>query len=249
MIFNSQVRDFQQGIFAFDIDDKFFTYFPNSWQTKAGAEGWLLHQRNRIYLRLYVFIDSVLERHYSGKIGFKDPVVIWSNIEKGHFNIHPGTNRVVLKMLLPEVRMVGWVVDPSCYNRNEYKGIFNNIQPIKRGKDNNKKILWQALHRTGRDDPKSQREAEDQYDFSMTSDIYLGNELYDTKDRKRNWEYMQKQYGFSCYIGDKFIYDIGTPSAKYDFDTTAGIYQAFLHHFFDFPLERWDNLYFRRIDD
>lgn len=244
MIFNSQVRDFQAGIFAIDIDDKFFSYFPNSWQTKAGTEGWLLHQSNRIYLRLYVFIDSVL------KTGFKDPIVVYSDIEKGHFNIHPGTNRIVLKMLLPEVRLVGWVVDPRCNNRKEYSGIFNNIKPILRDKQGNKKILWQSLHRTGRHDDKTGNDAEDQYDFSMTSDIYLGNtKLYDTEERRQKWAELQSKAGFSCYINDKYIYDIGTPQSSvdaYDFDATAGVYQAFLHHFFGYDLNRWKKLYFRR---
>jgi len=248
VIYNSKVRDFQKAIFAFDIDDKFFTYFPENWQHQGGAEGWLLHNRERIYVRLYVFIDSVLERHIRGQIGFRDPVIIWGNIKEGHFNIHPGMNRIVLKMCLPEVRQIGWVIDPTCNHRNEYKDIFNNIQPIKRNKQNNKRILWQAHHRTGRRTPQGIL-CEDQYDFSLTSDIYVADPIYDTPERKQKWSELSNKTGFSVYINDKYIYDIGTPqtpNCKYNVQTIQGIYQLFLWYFFGVQPTVWPTHYYSR---
>jgi hypothetical protein len=143
-------------------------------------------------------------------------------------------------MLLPEVRMVGWVLDNTVRSRQAYKGIFNNIQPIVRDENGNRRLLWQMQHR-------SNVGGEDQYHQALATDTYLGNVEHDTPMRKQNWSELQKERGFSCYVGDKYYYDIGKPTAKYDFENIAGIYQAFLHHFFDFPYSKWDRLYFRRM--
>ena len=127
MIYNQNRRFFQWTEFAFDIDEKFYSYFPANWLHTAGAEAWLRHNERRIYLRLYVFVDSVLERYNNGQLGFKDPVIVWSNLKDKEFAVHPGKNRIILKMLLPEVRMVGWIMDNSgVRSRHEYEGIFNN---------------------------------------------------------------------------------------------------------------------------
>ena len=248
MIYNSSVRDFQMGIFQFDIDEKFFSYFPQNWQSTGGAEGWLLHNRNRLYVRLYVFIDSVLERHNKGQRGFRDPIIVWGNIEEGHFNIHPGMNRIVLKMCLPEVEQIGWLVDNKCYHRDQYKHIFNNVQELERNEQNQRRILWQSHHRTGRRTPQGMP-CEDQYDFSLTSDIYVADPTYNTPERKEKWEDICKRTGFSVFVNDKYMYDIGTPQSphcKYNIKTIEGIYQLFLHYFFGYRKERWSTQYFRR---
>ena len=243
MIYDRTARDFQVGIFAFDVDDKFFSWFGKDWQTTQGAEGWLRHNKPRVYLRLWTFIDSVLERHNSGQRGFRDPVIIYGDLEKQHFNVHPGTNRIVLKKLLPEVRLVGWVVDPRCTNRSQYKPYFNNIQPIARDKQGNNQILWQAHHRSGRG-----KGVQDVYDFSLTSDIYLGADTYDTPKRKLEWQKIRKTTGFSVYVNNKYFYDIGTPQGNhaYEIKTVEGVYQLFLHYFFGYPLTKWKTHYFRK---
>ena len=241
MIYNNNYRDFQVGIFAIDIDEKFFSYFPKKWQHAKAAESWLRHNEHRIYLRLWTFIDSVLERHNNGKMGFRDPIIVWSNIETKEFNIHPGANRILLKMLLPEVRQVGWVIDSTCASRDQYKGIFNNIKEIQRDNQGNNLILWNAHHRTGRG-------GTDQYDFSLVSDKYLGNSTYDTHERRDRWLKIRRRKGFACYVNDKFIYNIGEPKFddKYNITTPMGIYQLFLHYFFGYSLDRWKTKYFRR---
>ena len=64
-----------------------------------------------------------------------------------------------------------------------------------------------------------------------------------------DFKFLKRETGFSCYVNDKYIYDIGTPQSSvdaYEFDTTAGIYQAFLHHFFGYELTKWNKLHFRR---
>jgi len=240
MIYNAQIRDFQFAVFACDIDEKFFTHFGEDWLDVAGAEGWLRHNRKRIYLRAYVFCDSVLERHHQRKMGFKDPVIIWGQIKTGTFSVHPGNNRIILKMLLPEVRQVGWIVDNTCHSRKQYEGIFNNIQPLVRNERGDRKLIWQMQHR-------SNVGGEDQYHQHLNTDTYLGNKEFDTVQRAQKWTQLTKTRGFGCYIGDKFHYNIGKPNANYDFHNIAGIYQAFLHHFFDFSYDKWDELYFRRI--
>jgi len=242
VIFNRDIRDFQVALFAFDIDEQFFTLFGEEWQTTEGAEGWLLHNKNRLYLRLYTFVDSVLERHFEGKRGFRDPVIIYGNIKEGHFNIHPGTNRVVLKKLLPEVKQIGWVVDPRCNHRNEYSEFFNNIQPLVRNEEGNNRVTWQTHHRTGRG-------GEDQYDFSLTTDRYVGHADYDTPKRRDEWKKLCRKTGFSCFVNNKYIIDIGIPQSsvdKFDIQNITGIYQLFLHYFFGYDLGRWDKLHFRR---
>ena len=192
MIYNREARDFQVALFAFDVDEKFYSHFPENWQTTASTEGWLRHNKNRIYLRLWTFIDSVLERHMLGQRGFRDPVVVYGDLEKQHFNVHPGTNRIVLKKLLPEVRLVAWLVDPRCTSRSQYADYFNNIKPLVRDRQGNNRILWQAQHRTNRGEG-----VEDVYDFSLTSDIYLGNTSeYDTAERRESWAKIKQSTGF-----------------------------------------------------
>ena len=240
MIYSGKHKDYEICVFACDIDELFYSHMKPDWLTKVGAKGWLSHNAHRVYLRAFVFCDTVLERHKNGQMGFKDPVIIWANKEKGLFSVHPGQNRIILKMLLPEVRMVGWVVDNTVHSRTEYNGIFNNIKPIVRDKDGNRKLLWQMQHR-------SNVPGEDQYHQALATDTYLGDQQYDTESRKHKWEWLQHERGFSCYVGNKYYYDIGRPTAKYDFDNIAGIYQAFLHHFFDYPYEKWDKLYFKEL--
>ena len=241
MIYNQNRRFFQWTEFAFDIDEKFYSYFPANWLHTAGAEAWLRHNERRVYLRLYVFVDSVLERYNNGQLGFKDPVIVWSNLKDKEFAVHPGKNRIILKMLLPEVRMVGWIMDNSgVRSRHEYEGIFNNIQPIVREADNNRQIRWQTQHRT-------HQGGEDQYHMALLNDTYLGNREHDTDERRKNWEQVCKTKGFGCYINDTFYYNIGSPQANYRFDNIAGIYQVFLHHFFDFPFDKWETHHFQEI--
>lgn len=240
MIYDHNYKAYQWTTFACDIDDKFYSYFPDGIADGGGAEGWLLHNQRRIYLRLYVFIDSVLTRHHEGQLGFKDPVIIWSNWHEKRFSIHPGKNRVVLKMLLPEVRMVGWIMDNSAIlSRNRYNNIFNNVQPLVRGKDNNRQVKWQTQHRTVK--------GEDQYHMALLNDTYLGNHEHDTPHRRKAWDIVSREKGFGCYVGDRFFYNIGKPEANYKFDNVAGIYQVFLHHFFDYPFSKWETHFFQEI--
>ena len=240
MIYNPKYNAYQWTEFAFDVDDKFYSYFPDGIADGGSAEGWLRHQQRRIYLRLYVFVDSVLTRHNAGKLGFKDPIIVWSNIKTGQFSIHPGKNRIVLKMLLPEVRMVGWVMDNSAItSRKAYNNIFNNIQPLVRDKEGNRQIKWQTQHRTVG--------GEDQYHMALLNDTYLGNHEHDTPKRRQKWDELCKTRGFGCYVHDHFFYNIGNPQANYSFDNVAGIYQVFLHHFFDYPFSKWERHYFQEI--
>jgi len=240
MIYSAGFKPYEFALFACDIDSRFYEHFRPDWLAPRGAEAWLRHNRNRIYLRAYVFCDSVLERHKNGQMGFQDPVIIWADKEKGEFTIHPGQNRIILKMLLPEVRMVGWVRDDNCRSRKEYSGIFNNIQPLVRDKNGNRLVTWQTLHR-------SNVGGEDQYHEALTSDTYLGNRIHDTDERKEKWAQLQKTQGFSCRVNGTHFYNIGKPTAEYDFENIAGIYQAFLHHFHNFSYSKWDKLHFRRI--
>lgn len=243
MIYNREARDFQVALFAFDVDEKFYSHFPENWQTTASTEGWLRHNKNRIYLRLWTFIDSVLERHMLGQRGFRDPVVVYGDLEKQHFNVHPGTNRIVLKKLLPEVRLVAWLVDPRCTSRSQYADYFNNIKPLVRDRQGNNRILWQAQHRTNRGEG-----VEDVYDFSLTSDIYLGNTSeYDTAERRESWAKIKQSTGFSCYVNGKYLYDIGNSQAGYNIFTIEGVYQLFLHYFFGYPLSKWKTHYFNEL--
>jgi len=242
VIYSRWAPAFRAGIFAFDVDTKFIG-LCGEWQTTQGAEGWLHHNENRIYLRLYVFIDSVLERHRSGKLGFRDPIIVYGDLEKQVFNIHPGTNRIILKKVLPEVRLVGWVVDPRCTNRMQYAPYFNNIKPILRDRQGNNLIKWIALHRSGRGEGVA-----DIYDFSLSTDVYLGADTYDTPERKLEWQKIRKTTGFSIYVNNKYFYDIGTPQGNhaYEIITVEGVYQLFLHYFFGYPLTKWKTHYFRK---
>lgn len=242
MIYEQGNQDYQFTMFACDVDEKLFSHMRPKWLPQRGAETWLTHNRKRVYLRAYVFCDTVLERHNDGYMGFRDPVILWCNLEKQYFSVHPGQNRIILKYLLPDVRQVAWVIDNTQLggSRKQYEKYFNNIKPIIRGPDDEKLIPMQMQHRTGFG-------GEDQYHLALSTDTYLGDKLYDTEERKAAWKEACKTKGFGCSVNGKFFYDIGRPVANYDFMNVAGIYQAFLHHFFDFPYSYWDKLYFKEI--
>ena len=59
--------------FACDVDDAILLPFRNSvFCSQEFVRMWLERQKNRMYLRCYVFVDSVL------KEGFIDPIQLWA---------------------------------------------------------------------------------------------------------------------------------------------------------------------------
>ena len=101
---------------------------------------WLERQRDRIHLRLFTFVESVLN------MGFIEPVIIWSDIKSGKMRIHPGVNQFILYNLVKDQKITihkkyydlkGWVVDFNCQSRNEYLGIFEDIKHIPRDENGN----------------------------------------------------------------------------------------------------------------
>ncbi len=201
---------------------------------------WLERQKNRIHLRLFTFIESVLNQ------GFQEPAIIWSDIKKGTMRIHPGVNQFILYNLIKDKKITvhkkyydlkGWVIDFNCQNRNEYLGIFEDIKPLERDKNQNLNMLWEVNHRTTPD-------GEDQFEISPKRDFYIGDIYYHgTGDR---WKYKQESHrGFGCwYKGEKF-YDIGgNDPIQYEIHTVSGIYQLFLEHFFDWTPDIWQEKYY-----
>ena len=83
--------------------------------------------------------------------------------------------------------------------------------------------------------------------MALLNDTYLGSHEHDTPTRREKWDVLCETKGFGCYVGDRFFYDIGNPQANYRFDNVAGIYQVFLHHFFNFPLSKWETHHFQEI--
>ena len=151
--------------FACDVDDAILLPFRDSvFCSQEFVRMWLERQKNRMYLRCYVFVDSVLKR------GFIDPIQLWADKEKDEFCVHPGVNRLYLKAAMPNLRLVAWVLDKSIKDRNEYKGVFDNIKPIIRDKNGNRILNWISSHRTAPN-------ASDQYDFALRDESYPGNRL------------------------------------------------------------------------
>jgi hypothetical protein len=201
---------------------------------------WLNRNRDRIHLRLFTFVESVLNQ------GFLDPVIIWGNIKEGTMRIHPGTNMFTLYSLIKDQKRTphkkkydlnGWVVDFNCNHRDEYQGILEDIKPIPRDADGNRNMEWFVDHRTTPN-------GEDQYELSPSGRHLPGNIYYfGTKDR---WEYKQESHrGFGCwYKGVKF-YDIGRNNPiQYEINTVSGIYQLFLEHFFDWNPDIWQEKHY-----
>ena len=230
---------FQAAIFEVSMRD-----FPtaNFKELNSGAYVpiWLERQEERIHLRLFTFIESVLNQ------GFRDPCIIWSDIKSGKMRIHPGVNQFILYDLIKDQIITprkkkydlnGWVIDFNCQHRDEYLGIFENIKPLPRDENGNNNLKWKLDHRTTPN-------GEDQYEFSPKRSLYLGDVYYmGTKER---WEYKQEAHrGFGCwYRGEKF-YDIGgNDPIQYEINTVSGIYQLFLKHFFDWNPDIWQEKYY-----
>ena len=230
---------FQAAIFEVSMRD-----FPtaNFKELNSGAYVpiWLERQEERIHLRLFTFIESVLNQ------GFRDPCIIWSDIKSGKMRIHPGVNQFILYDLIKDQTITprkkkydlnGWVIDFNCQHRDEYLGIFENIKPLPRDENGNNNLKWKLDHRTTPN-------GEDQYEFSPKRSLYLGDVYYiGTKER---WEYKQEAHrGFGCwYRGEKF-YDIGgNDPIQYEINTVSGIYQLFLKHFFDWNPDIWQEKYY-----
>ena len=230
---------FQAAIFEVSMRD-----FPtaNFKELNSGAYVpiWLERQEERIHLRLFTFIESVLNQ------GFRDPCIIWSDIKSSKMRIHPGVNQFILYDLIKDQIITprkkkydlnGWVIDFNCQHRDEYLGIFENIKPLPRDENGNNNLKWKLDHRTTPN-------GEDQYEFSPKRSLYLGDVYYmGTKER---WEYKQEAHrGFGCwYRGEKF-YDIGgNDPIQYEINTVSGIYQLFLKHFFDWNPDIWQEKYY-----
>ena len=218
--------------FACDVDEKMLVPCRDSvYWSKSFVKPWLDRQSTRFYLRLFVFIDSVIEN------GFVDPVVVWANKQKDEFWVHPGLNRVFLKDALPEKRLVAWVLDNTVAGRHEYKDTFSNVKPIVRDKNGNRLINWIAQHRTAPN-------ASDQYDFALRADKYLGDtEFNDTEERRQRW-FNLKDYGFGIRC-EKEYYEIGNAGNHwYEVENVVGVYQLALDRFFAIKTA---NPLFRRI--
>ena len=242
VIYDVTTIPFQAAVFEVNMRN-----FPtaNFKELNSGAfvPIWLERQKERIHLRLFTFIESVLAQ------GFREPVVIWSNIKSGKMRIHPGVNQFILYNLIKDQKSTihnkhydlnGWVVDFNCQHRNEYLGIFEDIKPIERDKHGNNNLEWKLDHRTTPD-------GEDQYEFAPKRAFYLGDVYY--KGTEERWKYKQEAHrGFGCwYNGEKFYNIGGNDPIQYEIKTVSGIYQLFLQHFFDWNPDIWQEKYYVNI--
>jgi len=210
---------------------------------------WLSRQQHRIYLRLFVFIKHVLQW------GFREPIIIWGNLEKQTMRIHPGVNRFILNSVLKDLPhltkthkpLKGWVIDWTCSHRDEYKYIFDDIKPIPRDPNGDLNMTWKVDHRTTVNPIYPSDTFEDQYEFSPFGEFYLGN--IENKELKKEWIHkLESQQGFGCCYKGKKIYDIGRNNPiQYEINRVAGIYQLFLKHFFDVNENHFTTKYYERI--
>ena len=228
MIYDTTDIPFRAAIFEVDIREFNPTGFTEH-NKGVYVPMWLERQRNRLYLRLFVFVQDVL------KWGFKEPIIIWGNLEKQTMRIHPGVNRFILNSVLNDLPhltkthrnpLKGWVIDWGCSHRNEYEHIFDSIKPIPRDTKGNLNMLWKVDHRVTVD-------KEDQYEFSPQGENYIGD--LDNADFKKAWTYkLESHRGFGCWFNGKKFYDIGrNQPIQYEINRVAGVYQLFLKHFFD----------------
>ena len=237
MIYDTRAIPFQYGIFEIDIDEDFMKIKGFTEHTsKPYLKMWLNRQKPRIYLRCFVFIDTVL------KWGFLDPLLIWANLKTGTMRVHPGTNRYILHSILPERPMIGWVVDSNCKSHQEYKKVFPSARPLIRDERGDRNMFWRVDHRT-------RKGYEDQYELSLGSDQLLGEDHMDTQARRDRWAFLSDTKGFGCWLGGKKYYDIGNAREEdqYEILRVAGIYQLFLQCYFDYPESKWGTKFYRRM--
>jgi len=242
MIYNTRDIPFRAAIFEVGIEKFNPTGFTEH-TTGAAVPMWLERQQHRVYLRLFVFVHDVLQW------GFKEPIIIWGNLEKQEMRMHPGVNRFILNSVLKDLPhltkhhrdpLKAWVIDWNCSHRDEYKHIFEDIQPIARDKRGDRNMKWLVDHRTT-------WRMEDQYEFSPLGENYLGD--LDSKWLKKIWKYkLESHKGFGCWYGGKKFYDIGRNNPiQYEINRVAGVYQLFLKHFFDANEDHFTTKYYERV--
>lgn len=241
MIYDTTEIQFRAAIFEVDMDNFNPIGFTEHREARV-VPVWLDKQQHRIYLRLFVFIHDILAW------GFKEPVIIWGNLEKQTMRVHPGVNRLILNSVLEDLPhltkrhkpLKGWVIDWNCSHRDEYKDIFKNRRSIPRDEKGNLNMLWKVDHRT-------QAGAEDQYEFSPRGDNYLGD--LDSKWLKNQWIYkLESHKGFGCWYQGKKFYDIGRNNPiQYEINRVAGVYQLFFKHFFDINEDHFKTKYYEAI--
>ena len=248
MIYDTTDIPFRAAIFEVGINDWNPANFTEHTEAKY-VPMWLTRQRHRIYLRLFVFVHDVLQW------GFKEPIVIWGNLEKQTMRIHPGVNRYIFNTVLKDIPhltkrhnpLKGWVIDWTCSHRDEYKYIFDDIKPIPRDSEGNLNMVWKVDHRTSVDPNDPVLRCEDQYEFSPQGENYLG--VLDNKWLKDQWKYkLEAHRGFGCWYEGKKHYDIGrnTP-IQYEINRVAGIYQLFFKHFFDVNEKHFTTKYYEAL--
>lgn len=248
MIYDTTDIPFRAAIFEVGINDWNPTNFTEHTEAKY-VPLWLSRQQHRIYLRLFVFVHDVLQW------GFKEPIVIWGNLEKQTMRIHPGVNRYIFNSVLKDLPhltkrhkpLKGWVIDWTCSHRDEYKYIFDDIKPIPRDENGDLNMTWKVDHRTTGDPIYQSVELSDQYEFSPLGENYLGD--IDTSSMKKEWIYkLEAHRGFGCCFNGKKIYDIGRNNPiQYEINLVAGIYQLFLKHFFDVDEKHFTTKYYEAI--
>jgi hypothetical protein len=230
---HTSFEQYRCALFEIDIDEKVLSQLPPDPKVKR----WLNHNKTRIAWRLYYFIDSVLRE------GFVDPVLVWSNVTTKNFKIHPGLNRVLLRKLLPERPLKGWVIDFHCKSRKQYEGLFNGIKPLERDHKGNRDIRWRMQHRSNV--PPAW---EDQYDLHTFDNLFVTHIPLKDKYLKNKWDFLSRKTGFTPWVANEKFYSIGTTHSDqdhYEIFDVIGIYQLFLQYFFNYSPERWDRLYYR----
>ncbi len=237
MIYDTTTLPFRFALFEIDIDKEFMKIKGfTEHESKRYLKMWLKRQQHRIYLRCFVFCDTVLN------LGFLDPILIWADIKKGTMRIHPGTNRYILHSILPERPMKGWVIDKNCKSHKEYKDIFPSARPLVRDKSGDRNMNWRVDHRT-RDG------YEDQYEMSLGTDQLLGEHHMDTQTRKDRWAFLHDTKGFCCWLEGYPYLDIGNAGVEdqYEINRVAGVYQLFLEYYFNYPSTKWEKKFYRRM--
>lgn len=220
-------------LFEVDVDNTIIEQIPFG----KKVDTWLEGNKTRIAWRLYYFLDSVLRE------GFVDPILIWSNIRRGTFKVHPGSNRAIVAGLLPERRLKGWVIDFYAKSRHEYKGLFTNIQPLERNEKGNRDIPWRMQHRSNV--PKGW---EDQFDLHLAESLFVTHIPLKDQYLKDKWDFLSRKTGFTPWSKEKKYYSIGTTHSEkdhYEIFDVAGIYQLALIYFFNYDPCRWKKLYYR----
>jgi len=235
MIFNPNWAPNRMLVFQTNILDKGMKEVRNYEYPLISTRAWIQGQQGRIDIRLYHFIRDVLDK------GFVNPLQVWT--DGNYITVPYGMNRLWLWKLFPEINLDCLVIVPGVHDTRFIKNKFDKITeltPNKKGGNN--KIDMKFDRRLP---PLRYVKCGNLYELGVDNEKLIFKIPLENPEWDKEWKQLQKEKGFTLWMGNERFYSIGKPVEDYDVTDVRGIYQLFYKCFFD-RNKTWDKVWYKR---